>query len=108
MDAERLNLARRRQTLLYVILLLFGARLAWAFVDIQIVSHDDFLRDAQKQQKKRVEIAPRRGLIEDRNGVPLALNREQYAVYLVPRHIVDWVPDVLKNTIPRLSFSIRR
>lgn len=89
MEAERLNLARRRQTWLYVVLLLFGARLAWAFVDIQVVSHDAYLVDAQKQQKKRVEIPPERGLIEDRNGVPLALNREQYAIYLVPRHIAD-------------------
>ena len=89
MEAERLNLARRRQTWLYVVLLLFGARLGWAFVDIQVVSHHAYLVDAQKQQKKRVEIPPNRGLIEDRNGVPLALNREQYAIYLVPRHIAD-------------------
>ena len=89
MEAERLNLARRRQTWLYVLLLLFGARLAMAFVDIQVVSHGAYVEDAQRQQKKRVEIPPKRGFIEDRNGVPLALNREQYAIYLVPRHIVD-------------------
>jgi cell division protein FtsI (penicillin-binding protein 3) len=89
MEAQRLNLVRRRQTWLYVLLLLFGARLAWAFVDIQVLSHDAYLEDAQKQQKKRIEIPPKRGHIEDRNGVPLAVNREQYAVYLVPRHIVD-------------------
>ncbi len=89
METKRLNLARRRQTWLYAALLLFGARLAWAFVDIQIVSHDAYLEDAQRQQKKRVEIPPTRGNIEDRNGVPLAVNREQYAIYLVPRHISD-------------------
>ena len=89
METQRLKLARRRQTWLYAALLLFGARLAWAFVDIQIVSHDAYLEDAQRQQKKRVEIPPSRGNIEDRNGVPLAVNREQYAIYLVPRHISD-------------------
>jgi cell division protein FtsI (penicillin-binding protein 3) len=89
MEPQRLNLARRRQTWLYAVLLLFGARLAWAFVDIQIVSHDAYLEDAQRQQKKRVEIPPTRGNIEDRNGVPLAVNREQYSIYLVPRHIAD-------------------
>lgn len=89
METQRLKLARRRQTWLYAALLLFGARLAWAFVDIQIVSHDAYLEDAQRQQKKRVEIPPTRGNIEDRNGVPLAVNREQYAIYLVPRHISD-------------------
>jgi len=89
MEPQRLNLARRRQAWLYGILLLFGVRLAWAFVDIQVVSHAEYLKDAQRQQKKRVEIPPKRGIIEDRNGVPLAVNREQYAIYLVPRHIVD-------------------
>ena len=89
MEPERLKLARRRQAWLYVVLLLFGARLAWAFVDIQVLSHSRYVADAQKQQKKRIEIAPERGTIEDRNGVPLAVNREQYAIYLVPRHIVD-------------------
>ena len=53
MDHERLNLARRRQAWLYVVLLLFGARLAWAFVDIQALSHSRYLEVAQKQQKKR-------------------------------------------------------
>ena len=89
MEPQRLNRARRRQAWLYVGLLVFGARLAWAFVDIQLVSHDAFLEDAQRQQKRRVEIAPTRGAIEDRNGVPLAVNREQYGIYLVPRHIAD-------------------
>ncbi|HEY7471855.1 MAG TPA: penicillin-binding protein [Gemmatimonadota bacterium] len=89
MEAERLNLVRRRQTWLYVLLLLFGARLAWAFVDIQVLSHDTYLEDAQRQQKRRIEIPAKRGVIEDRNGVPLAVNREQYAIYLVPRHIAD-------------------
>ena len=89
MEAERLNLVRRRQAWLYVLLLLFGGRLAWAFVDIQVLSHDAYLEDAQRQQKKRIEIPPERGAIEDRNGVPLAVNREQYAIYLVPRHIAD-------------------
>ena len=89
MESQRLKLARRRQAWLYVILLLFGVRLAWAFVDIQVVSHAAYLEDAQRQQKKRIEIPPSRGTIEDRNGVPLAVNREQYAIYIVPRHIVD-------------------
>ena len=89
MEPQRLNLARRRQAWLYVVLLLFGARLAWAFVDIQVLSHSRYVVDAQRQQKKRIEIPPERGIIEDRNGVPLAVNREQYAIYLVPRHIVD-------------------
>ncbi|MBW3660841.1 MAG: transpeptidase family protein [Gemmatimonadetes bacterium] len=88
MEAQRLRSARR-QGWLYLILLAFGARLAWGLLDIQVLSHDAWLEAAQRQQKKRVVIAPQRGRIYDRNGVPLAVNREQYEIYLVPRHIVD-------------------
>ena len=89
MEPHRLRTARRRQGWLYLVFLAFGARLAWGLVDVQILSHDAWTASAQKQQKKRVEIAPRRGRIYDRNGVPLAINRERYEIYLVPRHIVD-------------------
>lgn len=89
MEAQRLRTARRRQGWLYLILLLFGARLAWGLVDVQVLDHEAWLQAAQKQQKKRVEIAPERGRIFDRNGVPIAVGREEYEVYLVPRHVVD-------------------
>ncbi|CAN5283751.1 penicillin-binding protein [soil metagenome] len=89
MEPERLKIARRRQGWLFLVLVVFGARLAWSFVDIQVLSHDAYLEAAQRQQKKRIVIPPERGIIYDRNGVRLAVNREQYAVYLVPRHIAD-------------------
>lgn len=89
MEAQRLKTARRRQAWLFVGLLLFGVRLGWALVDIQVLSHRDYTSAAQRQQKKRVVISPQRGTIYDRHGVPLAVNKEQYEIYLVPRHIVD-------------------
>jgi cell division protein FtsI (penicillin-binding protein 3) len=106
MEAERLNLVHRRQTWLYVLLFLFGARLAWAFVDIQILSHDTYLEDAQRQQERRIEIPAKRGVIEDRNGVPLAVNREQYAIYLVPRHIAN-VDDFVKRFTAIIPYDER-
>ncbi|HUO99977.1 MAG TPA: penicillin-binding protein [Gemmatimonadota bacterium] len=89
MEPERLKIARRRQGWLFLLLLAFGGRLAWSFVEIQILSHDAYLTAAEAQQKKQIVIPPSRGGIFDRNGVPLAVNREQYAIYLVPRHIAD-------------------
>lgn len=89
MNGQRLEVARRRQAWLFLIFLLAGARLAWSLVDIQIVSHQAYLEAAQRQQKKRVVIPPRRGTIYDRNGVALAANREQYRIFLVPRSIDD-------------------
>ncbi|MDX1624135.1 MAG: penicillin-binding protein [Gemmatimonadota bacterium] len=89
MEPRRLATGRRRQGWLLLILLLFGARLGWSLIDIQILSHDSYLEAAQRQQKKRVVIPPERGLFYDRNGVPLGVNRERYEIYLVPRHIAD-------------------
>lgn len=89
MESERLDKARRRQTWLFIVLLLFGARLAWSFVEIQVLSHGKYVEAAQRQQKRRIVVPPARGIIYDRNDVPLAINREQYAIYLVPRHIAD-------------------
>lgn len=89
MEAQRLKVARHRQAWLYLALLVFGARIAWAFVEIQVVSHASYVEQAQRQQKRRLVIPPQRGTIFDRNGVALAVNREQYEVFLVPRHIAD-------------------
>jgi cell division protein FtsI/penicillin-binding protein 2 len=89
LEPERLKIARRRQAWLLLGLLGFGAWVGWSFFEIQVVRHDRYLTAAQRQQKKRVEISPERGTIYDRNGVPLAVNREQYGLYVVPRHIPD-------------------
>src|SRR5688572_3688818 len=89
MEGQRLKTARRRQAWLFLFFVLFGGKLAWSLVDIQIVSHASYLEAAQRQQKKRVVIAPHRGTIYDRNGVALAVNKEQYQLYLVPRRIED-------------------
>ena len=89
MEPERLTIARRRQGWLFLLLLAFGGRLAWSFIDIQVLSHGAYLAAAEGQQKKRIVVPPSRGRIFDRNGVALAVNREQYALYLVPRHIAD-------------------
>jgi cell division protein FtsI (penicillin-binding protein 3) len=88
-EGQRLKLARRRQRWLFLIFILFGGKLAWSLVDIQVVSHASYLEAAERQQKKRVVIPPRRGTIYDRNGVALALVKEQYQLYLVPRNIRD-------------------
>ncbi len=89
MEPERLKIARRRQSWLFLSLLLFGGWVGWSFFEIQVIGHERYLAAAQRQQKKRVEIPPERGTIYDRNGVPLAVNREQYGLYLVPRRIGD-------------------
>ncbi|HUP18559.1 MAG TPA: penicillin-binding protein [Gemmatimonadota bacterium] len=89
MEAHRIEISRRRQRVLYLLLVAFSVRLAWALFDIQVLDHREWVEAAQGQQKKRVVIQPDRGRIFDRNGIPLAINREQYEIYLVPRRIED-------------------
>ncbi len=100
MEARRLDISRRRQRVFYLLLVVFSARLAWTLIDVQVLSHADWVAEAQKQQKKRVVIQPERGRIFDRNGVPLAINREQYEIYLIPRRIED--PDRFVQDLTRV------
>ncbi len=86
-ESDRLRIGRRRQRFIFVLLLVFSARLGVAFFEIQVRGHDEYRTTAQKQQKKRIVIPPERGTIYDRNGVPLTVNEEEYGVYLVPRHV---------------------
>lgn len=90
MDGEVLQRRRRiRLRLFLVAILLAGARLAWSLFDVQVRRHASFEARAQAQQERRLAIPSRRGAIYDRNGVPLAVNRERYSVYLVPNHVRD-------------------
>lgn len=99
-ESDRLRIGRRRQRFIFLLLLIFAARLGVAFFEIQIRDHDKYQTTAQKQQKKRIVIPPERGTIYDRNGVPLTVNQEEYGVYLVPRH-VD--PDDVEQFVETLT-----
>lgn len=90
MDEARLQRIRRRRLRLFLVLtLLAGAKLAWSLFEIQVLRHERFQARAQSQQERRVAVPARRGAIYDRNGVPLAVNRERYSVNLVPNHVRD-------------------
>ncbi len=99
-ESDRLRIGRRRQRLIFVLLLMFAARLGVAFFEIQVRGHDEYRVTAQRQQKKRIVIPPERGTIYDRNGVPLTVNEEEYGVYLVPLH-VD--PDEVEQFVETLT-----
>lgn len=58
-------------------------------VQLQGFEGDRWRAEAQKQQQARVPVPARRGAIYDRDGVPLALTRETFAVSIAPREIRD-------------------
>ncbi len=62
-----------------------GARLFW----LQIVRHQEYVERAQKQQQRTFEVAPRRGVLYDRNLHELAMTVQVDSIYANPSEIDD-------------------
>jgi cell division protein FtsI (penicillin-binding protein 3) len=62
-----------------------GGRLFW----LQIVRHKEFQERAEKQQLRTFEVAPRRGVLYDRNLHELAMTVQADSFYAVPSEIDD-------------------
>lgn len=60
-----------------------GLRLVW----LQVVRHGDFVERAAKQQQRTFEVAPRRGVLYDRNLKELAMTVLVDSVYAVPSEL---------------------
>src|ERR1700677_4341855 len=65
--------------------LAIGGRLFW----LQVVRHKEFLERAEKQQLRTFEVAPRRGVLYDRNLHELAMTVQADSFYAVPAEIDD-------------------
>src|SRR6202790_4912705 len=69
--------------------------LAWSFAIasrlfwLQIMRHQEYVDRAQKQQQRTFEVAPRRGVLYDRNLHELAMTVQVDSVYAVPTEIDD-------------------
>ena len=83
MSADRTDRRRtlRRQALLGTWLLASAVLLGRA-VKVQMFETDEWRALAMSQQRSASEIPAARGTIYDRNGVPLAMSREQYRIEL--------------------------
>jgi cell division protein FtsI (penicillin-binding protein 3) len=60
-------------------------RLVW----LQVIQHDDLLRQAQSQQQRLMPIEAQRGSILDRSGQPLAKSLPAESVLVNPKRIKD-------------------
>src|SRR5579863_4168601 len=56
---------------------------------LQIVHHSDYVERAQKQQQRTFQVAPRRGILYDRNLRELAMTVQVDSIYAVPNEIDD-------------------
>jgi cell division protein FtsI (penicillin-binding protein 3) len=62
-----------------------AVRLGW----LQVVRHSDFVHRAAMQQQRTFEVAPRRGLMYDRNLRELAVTVQADSVFAVPSELGD-------------------
>ncbi len=96
---DRETFERRLTALLAVVgglLLVLAVRL-W---QIQIVQGEYFLRLAEENRLRITSVAAPRGLIKDRKGRPLTLNRPAFTVSILPtelRHPEQVVPEVARK-----------
>jgi cell division protein FtsI/penicillin-binding protein 2 len=87
---KRTSPIHRRNFLLLTLFLGAWTTLVVArLIQLQVVEHEDFLRQARRQQEQTVEISPVRGVIYDRNHRPLAMSVEVESVFAVPVEIPD-------------------
>ena len=84
-----------------------GVRLLW----LQVVRHGDFVERAARQQQRTFEVAPRRGVLYDRNLKELAMTVLVDSIYAVPSELGEnraSTADILAkivHTDPLDSFS---
>jgi len=88
----------RRALVAFVGVVLLSGILAWNLYNLQIIRYQDYRTRSNDNRIKLVPIAPSRGIIYDRNGTPLALNRTIYQLELVPQKVDD-----LKSTLNALK-----
>ncbi|MGA7241540.1 MAG: penicillin-binding protein [Terracidiphilus sp.] len=62
-----------------------STRLFW----LQIIRHNEYVERAEKQQQRTFEVAPRRGVLYDRNMHELAMTVQVDSIYAVPSEIDD-------------------
>lgn len=73
-----------------------ATRLFW----LQIVRHGEYVERADKQQQRTFEVAPRRGVLYDRNMRELAMTVQVDSIYADPSEIDD------KNSAARMLAAI--
>ncbi|MBW7984071.1 penicillin-binding protein 2 [Enterobacillus tribolii] len=86
--AETALFIRRALIALILVILLFGV-LVLNLYHLQVVEHQEYQTRSDANDIKMLPVAPARGLIFDRNGIPLVENKTFYQITLVPGKVPD-------------------
>ncbi len=84
-----LPLKRSRFWIVCLFFLLWTGAIAGRLFWLQIVRHQEFVERAAKQQQRTFEVAPRRGILYDRNLRELAMTVLADSIYADPSEIAD-------------------
>lgn len=91
------QLFMQRAIIAFAVVLLLSCILIANLYYLQVTRFEYYFTRSNENRIKLVPIAPSRGIIYDRNGTPLALNRTIYQLELIPEKI-----DNLKKSIDAL------
>jgi cell division protein FtsI (penicillin-binding protein 3) len=78
---------KRRLYVLAAVLGLWLLAIPVRLVHLQVVRYGEFTQRAARQQQRTIEVAPRRGILYDRNGNELAMSITVDSVFAVPHEI---------------------
>ena len=87
--ARAVPLKRARFWLVCLFFILWVAVITGRLFWLQVVEHADFVDRAAKQQLHTFEVAPRRGMLYDRNLRELAMTVQVDSIYADPNEIAD-------------------
>ena len=82
-------LQRSRFWIVCLFFLLWACAIAGRLFWLQIVKHHEYVERAARQQQRTIEIAPRRGILYDRNLRELAMTVLADSIYADPSEIAD-------------------
>src|SRR2546422_7659945 len=94
------DLFERRLTVVLAVIAGLLLVLAVRLWQIQILQGEYFLRLAEENRIRVTSVVAPRGLIKDRHGRPLILNRPAFTVYLLPTQLPDSaqvIPEVARK-----------
>lgn len=84
----------RRALIAFIIIVILVSILIANLYHIQVVRHEDYQTRSNDNRIKLVPVPPSRGIIYDRNGIPLALNRTFYQLEVIPKKVTN-LPEIL-------------
>lgn len=73
----------------FILILFFYVIILVNLYQLQILNFDFYKNLANKNRIKIVPIQPDRGIIYDRNGLPIAVNKITYNINIIPSKVVD-------------------